>query len=369
MPESAGGISYVLPLRWTESGPLSELAAYLHEISDVADEIVVVDGSPPERFAAHALALAPLSRHIPPDPALGFQMGKVDGVITGVLAARHERVVIADDDVRYSADSLARVAALLDEADLVRPQNHFDPLPWHARLDTARTLLNRVHSGDPEFGSGDFPGTLAVRRSTFEAIGGYDGDVMFENLELMRTVSAAGGRVVTPLDLYVRRLPPSTRHFGSQRVRQAYDDFGVPLRMAAFLSVIPVLIGSLFSRRRWVPAAGAAALAITAEAGRRRAGGTRFFPLSSSLLAPLWVLERSLSAWLAVLSRFRHGGIRYAGSVIRRSVNSPRELRRRAVAVSVPARLGAEPGDLVGAVAERMDPRAPAAAERDRAPT
>src|SRR4029079_2928969 len=112
------------------------------------------------------------------------------------------------------------------------PQNYFDPLPWHARVDAARSLLNRVHSGDRELGSGDFPGTLGVRREAFVACGGYDGDVIFENLELMRTIEAAGGRVATPLDLYVRRLPPTTAHFISQRVRQAYDDFALPVRMA-----------------------------------------------------------------------------------------------------------------------------------------
>ena len=65
--------------------------------------------------------------------------------------------MIADDDVRYEPAALRRAAELLDEHDLVRPQNFFEPLPWHARWDTARTLLNRG------FGR-DYPGTLAVRR-------------------------------------------------------------------------------------------------------------------------------------------------------------------------------------------------------------
>jgi hypothetical protein len=99
----------------------------------------------------------------------------------------------------------------LGEADLVRPQNYFAELPWHARWDTARSLLNRVFSGDLEFPIGDFPGTLAVRRRALLATGGYDGDALFENLELMRTVRAAGGRVVTPLDLYVAPRPPRSR--------------------------------------------------------------------------------------------------------------------------------------------------------------
>src|SRR5205085_6247973 len=130
----------------------------------------------------------------------------VAGVHTGVAAARHERVVLADDDVRYGPEQLARVAALLEAHDLVQPQNVFDPLPWHARWDTARTLLNRALGAD-------FPGTLGVRRSRFIAMGGYSGDVIFENLELIRTVEASGGTTLSALDLYVRRLPPTSARF------------------------------------------------------------------------------------------------------------------------------------------------------------
>jgi hypothetical protein len=150
--------------------------------------------------------------------------------------------VIADDDVRYDADALRRLLDRLRESDLVRPQNYFDPLPWHARWDTARTLLNR------SFGA-DFPGTLGVRRSRFLAMGGYDGDVLFENLELIRTVRADGGQVDSPLDLYVRRPPPSSAHFRGQRVRQAYDDLALPTRMALELALIPAVALGL-SRRR-----------------------------------------------------------------------------------------------------------------------
>jgi hypothetical protein len=79
-------------------------------------------------------------------------MGKVAGVTTGVRRAGFEAVVIADDDVRYEHATLQRLVEYLDDHDLVRPQNFFDPLPWHARWDTARTLLNRA------FGA-DYPGT------------------------------------------------------------------------------------------------------------------------------------------------------------------------------------------------------------------
>lgn len=310
MGETRLSAAYVLPLRWRTEGEVDELAAYLRWVSAQLEETIVIDGSPEPLFAAHAAAFGPGVRHLRPAPELGFAMGKVNGVITGLRECGSERVVIADDDVRYERAALERTVALLADADLVRPQNYFDELPWHARWDTARSLLNRVFSGDPALPVGDFPGTLAVRRSSFHSSGAYDGDALFENLELMRTILAGGGSVRTPLDLYVARRPPSGAHFLSQRVRQAYDDFAIPLRMAAWLSLAPAAAGLLASGRgRWL-AAGAGASVALAELGRRRAGGRGHFPLSGSLLAPAWLAERAVCSWLAVGARLR-GGVRY----------------------------------------------------------
>jgi hypothetical protein len=239
-----------------------------------------------------------------------------------VRFASHERIVIADDDVRYDPATLSAIVAALDHADVVRPQNYFEPLPWHARLDTARTLLNRVSGGD-------WPGTLAVKRSWLQRAGGYDGNVMFENLELVRTVVASGGRERALLDVYVRRLPPSAHHFATQRVRQAYDEFARPVRMVVWLSIVPALW--MIARRRGAAAVAAAAgiSIILAEAGRRRGNGTDVFPASAAALAPVWIVERGVSAWLAVAARVFLGGVPYRGQVVRRAASPMRELRRR----------------------------------------
>jgi len=355
--EAGSSVSYVLPLRWGEPGPIGELSAYLRSIAGAVDEVLVVDGSPAPVFAEHAAALRGVARHLAPHPDLDFQMGKVNGVLTGVRECSGELVVLADDDVRYEPSTLRRTVELLDGADLVRPQNHFDEMPWHARWDTARSLLNRVFTGDPTFPVGDFPGTLAVRRSALLATGGYDGDALFENLELMRTVHAAGGRVETPLDLYVPRRPPSAAHFLSQRVRQAYDDFAIPARIGAFLALGPLAARSLRRGRIRRLLAGALASVLVAEIGRRRAGGATRFPVSGSLLAPAWVAERSLCSWLALAAKLR-GGVPYGGRRLRHSATPLRRLRRRHSGVLGGSRepaVRAEPDRLVSAVAKRAD--------------
>ncbi|MDX6633004.1 MAG: hypothetical protein QOG26_1009 [Solirubrobacterales bacterium] len=323
---SALDLSYVLPLRWHQDQGIDELAAYLRRLGLWVEDIVVVDGSPPPLFAHHADRLAGLCRHIRPDPALRFLMGKVNGVTTGVREARLDKVVVADDDVRYDHAGLARISAELEVGEIVRPQNYFRPLTWHARWDTARSLLNRVFSGDLSCPAADFPGTLGIRRGLFLELGGYDGDVIFENLELIRTVRAAGGRERAPLDLYVARRPPSTRHFLSQRVRQAYDDFALPLRMGFFLALVPLLTLAV-ALWGWPALAVLAIAAIAvAEVGRRRAGGARVFPTSGAVLAPAWLAERAVTSWLAVGQRLVRGGVRYGDVVIPTAAHSQREI-------------------------------------------
>ena len=358
-----GGVTYVLPLRWdvTVDAELDELTTYLRWLCTRA-EVVVVDGSPAPEFNRHRRAWDGLVRHVQPDP-VSTANGKVAGVHTGLRLARTEAVVIADDDVRYEDTSLRAVVRLLDEADLVGPQNVFDPMPWHAAWDTGRSLLNRAVAAD-------YPGTFAVRRSTFTAMGGYDGDVLFENLELMRTVRAAGGRVLRPLDVYVRRRPPTVARFRGQRVRQAYDDFAQPWRLVGFLSVLPSTGVAVRRHGPLALAVGAAAVVAVAEAGRRRGGGSAVFPRRTSWFAPAWVAERAVCSWLAVAQRVSAGGVRYSGRTLAVAARSRRQIRHdlQARGLAGGATRGpraAEARDAVRPVAERLAGRPAAPAESD----
>lgn len=310
-------IEYILPLRWETDDGLADLTAYLTALSEWAD-VTIVDGSDPDRFAAHASAWTGLARHIPVDDRAGMN-GKVRGVLTGLAVARHEHIVIADDDVRYDRGALTAVVSDLAIASLVKPQNHFAPLPWHARWDTGRTLLNRAVASD-------YPGTYAVRRSTLRLAGGYDPDVLFENLEMERTIRAVGGIVSDRPDIHIVRRPPSARHFVSQRARQAYDSFAQPRRLLAEAAILPILV----SARRYPAVIALLMLGIVAlaERGRRRAGGRAVFPTTSALWSPLWVCERGVTSWIAIGARLR-GGVRYNGCRLPVAAHSLRQISRR----------------------------------------
>lgn len=303
---------YVLPLKWRDTAGDAELTSYLAALAQWLD-VTVVDGSPPAIFTEHHRQWGDLVRHLAPEgPAL--PNGKVHGVLTGIDHSRHERIVIADDDVRYTRDSLAQALRLLDGADLVRVQNYFSPLPWHARWDSARTLLNRALGAD-------YPGTLVVRRSLVAE--GYRGDVLFENLEMIRTVLARGGTEHRANNLLVARLPPTAAHFRGQRVRQAYDSQAQPLRLAAELSLLPLMLWLL--RRPKTLLAAAAASALLAYWGRR--GAERVFPASTVFFAPLWIGERAVTSWLALGWRLA-GGVPYAGGRLKHAASSMRGLRK-----------------------------------------
>ena len=338
VPESRPGrivAEMVIPLRWvadaTHSARIEEMALYLRCLSQTVTSTTVVDGSDDSAVEAHRRSWAPYARIVRPDPGVTRPVrssgdsashrdapnGKVIGAVTGIRVARHEHVVLADDDVRHTPDTISRLVASLAAADLVRPVNVYDGWPWQARWDGARTLLNHAVATD-------WPGTFALRRSTVLRHGGWCADALFENLEMWRTVSAAGGRVLGTPDIRVARRPPSVSQFWSQRVRQAYDDFAQPVRLVIELALLPAGLVALRSRPLALVAVAAASV-VLAESGRRRLG-REWVPPSVPLWAPVWLLERAVCVWLAVGSRLR-GGVSYHGRRLSCAAHSSRHLR------------------------------------------
>jgi hypothetical protein len=301
--------SFIVPIRRVRFDPLEveRLADYFKLLRLAGCEVLIVDGSPKPIFEEHRKSWQGFSRHLAPDPKYTYLNGKVNGVHTGVDLASCERIILADDDIRYRAADVKRMCELLDTFEMVRPQNFIFPLPPWARLETARILINRG-----VLRAGDYPGTCGFRRSTLRRVGPYDGDVLFDNEEIVRHFAVNGVDINYALDFFILKLPPKFTKWLEQRPRQAYEDFVMRAKTAAFLSVVPVTLalGFLFNLRAAIFLLALLSLLSVSLStrGLLRNAAYRFFPVSSALFAPLWIFERSLSVYWALYWWARYGG-------------------------------------------------------------
>lgn len=311
--------TYLLPIRRAEFSATEarELADYFRTLSASGCEVLVVDGSPTEVFAQNDAAWDALCRHEVVDRRFGYRNDKVNGIHTGIELARCERIVLADDDIRYDTSSLGRIVNMLDCCEVVRPQNFLAPLPWWAEMEAARMLVNRA-----TLRTGDYPGTCAFRRATLLAAGAYDGDVLFDNEEIIRHFAQSGAKIVYALDLFVCKRPPVLRKWLEQRPRQAYEDFGLRGKTAFFFALPPLSLGAAWRFGGKGIAASCVAIALLSSAvalrGWRRGRARKYFPLRVILFAPLWVCERSLSTYWALYWFLVHGGYPFGGELLLR---------------------------------------------------
>src|SRR5687768_1125302 len=137
-------------------------------------------------------------------------------------------------------------------------------------------------------------------------VGHYDGDVLFDNEEIVRHFLLKGASVCHANDFFILKRPPTLRKWREQRPRQAYEDFVMRAKTLAFMAVLPAAaialwlggVGALLSYAGAV----AGVSMVLAERGRRGAA-MRFFPAGVTLHAPLWVLERAVSVYWALYWR------------------------------------------------------------------
>jgi hypothetical protein len=302
---------------------------YFRLIADAGCGVLVIDGSPSDVFAAHRKMWGGVCMHAPVDPQHKYLNGKVNGIHTGVAIAAHERIILADDDIRYTPADLRRMIELLADYEMVRPQNYLRPLPVWARTEAARMLINRAWIAE-----GDYPGTLGVRRASMLRVGHYDGDVLFDNEEIVRHFRAHGANISYARDFFILKRPPTFRKWLEQRPRQAYEDFVMRAKTAFFALLPPALaLIRLTAGRRWslafvvVVALGAVTLAARGLGD----GAGRFFPAWLPLYAPLWVIERAASTYWAFYWRVAHGGYPFGNKLIAKGTGRAWRDRRRAV--------------------------------------
>lgn len=314
--------TYLLPIRRAafQRGEAEELGAYFQRLNETGCEVLVIDGSPPEVFAHHHELWSSHARHHEVDRRFGYLNDKVNGIHTGVELASNEKIILADDDIRYTAGDVEKMLALLDDHELVRPQNFLSPLPWWwARMESARMLINRAI-----LRIGDYPGTCAFRRSTMLRVGHYDGDVLFDNEELIRHFARAGAKIEYAIDFFIQKRPPTLRKWLEQRPRQAYEDFGLRAKTAFFFALPLLLVlsavlggtaGFFFALLLLVVCSTALACA-----GAARGEASQFIPSWACLYAPLWMLERALSTWWALYWHLRYGGYPFGDKLLTKGI-------------------------------------------------
>lgn len=308
--------TYLLTIRRVrfDAEEAENFRTYFQSLHAAGCEVLVVDGSPPDVFAEHAKAWRGACRHEPVDPQYKFLNGKVNGIHTGVALAEHNRIILADDDIRYTPKNVRRMADLLEDYDLARPQNYFQPLPVWARTEAARMLINRAWIAE-----GDYSGTLGVTRNAMLRFGHYDGDVLFDNEEIVRHFRSKRAHIKYARDFFVLKLPPTFEKWIEQRPRQAYEDFVIRAKTLFFLALPAVLILT------WLKSGWRLSLAyillisvgaiVTAARGLSD-GAAHFVPVSTVLYAPLWIAERSVSTYWALYWYFTRGGYPFGDKVL-----------------------------------------------------
>jgi len=281
--------------------------------------VIVIDGSYPAVFTRHAVIWGSICRHHPVNRRFTYLNDKVNAVHTGVAITANEKIILADDDVRYRAEEIALICERLEKFDVVRPQNFIVPAPWWSRIETARMLINRA-----TLRMGDYPGTCACRRSAALRAGEYDGDVLFDNEEMIRHFARQGLSIDHQIDLFIRKNPPRFRKWLEQRPRQAYEDFGLRGKTIFFASILPLAVFLAFAGQNPPLIFFAAVLSLgsilIAAAGRARGQAAQVFPRSACWFAPVWILERVASTYAAFYWYLVRGGYPFGEQILSRGI-------------------------------------------------
>lgn len=284
--------SYVVLI---ESGTaLRELARYLSDLGVAGCEVIILDPSPRMQFEQNARTLRWVGKH------LRAQGGATDLVRAASAVASCEKIVIATDDVRYTGEAIVRICALLDLHEVVEPQDYLDPLPWWGGIDAGRILVHRGIEPRPDHGA-----TFGFRRSAVRSLRMLPAS---DNAaDQVRRLAAYGAEVHPANDVFVRRQPRGFADWLAHRPRLAAEDFELPFRTAFFFALLPVLalLAVLGGATLAGSYAGVIAVASVGLALRGRIGASAFFPLRACLFAPLWLFERSVAVYWALLRKVR----------------------------------------------------------------
>lgn len=277
---------------------VQELAQYLSLVSVADFDVVIIDDSPSRLIERNRNVLRWVGRYVQARPQHRGVSGRLDPVRAAVDVAECEKVIVADHRVRYGEGSLDDLCALLDMHEVVEPQHYLDPMPWWGGVDAGRILVHRAIDPLPDRGA-----TFGFRRSAVRGLRSIDGTL--PATDHVRRLASQGAEVFSALELFVRRIPAAFDDWWRERPAEADADFALPAKTIFFFSLLPLLAVVLLlgGARMASGYAGAITFGSVALALRGRAGAANFFPLRACLLAPLWVIERSVSVYWALWRR------------------------------------------------------------------
>lgn len=278
------------------------LADYLSTLGVLRCEVVVVDDT--GSFERNHRILRWVACHVAALPRHRGLNGAVDPIRAAFDLASCEKVVAASPRVRYAPEVLDQICSLLDLHEVVEPQDYYDPLPWWVGIDAGRMLVHRGIDSIPDHGA-----TFGFRRSAIRGIRSLE-VLDFACDDCVRRLQEQGAEIASPAGLFVRSEPPQMRSWIRERPRHADDDFSFPVKTAFFFALLPLLalLASFGGVRLAGSYAGLVAGAAVLLAVRGRFGAARVFPIRVCFFAPLWVLERSVSVYWALLRKVSGGG-------------------------------------------------------------
>lgn len=198
---SSPSLSVVLPMFNAPEFLERSLAAL--RASSVPFELIVVDDCSTDERAT-LIAQQSGARYL----RLAKNGGPAVARNAGAKLAAGDVIVFIDSDVVVERETLAQIAQVFrDEPGVAACFGSYDDEPAHAStVSTYRNLLHHyVHQRGPREASTFWAGCGGVRRSVFEAVGGFDESYTrpsIEDIELGMRIKAAGHSI---------RLAPSIR--------------------------------------------------------------------------------------------------------------------------------------------------------------
>jgi hypothetical protein len=278
---------------------VAALASYLSTLGGANCEVLILDDSPAAQFDSNGRVLRWVGRHLPVDARYRMADGSVDLLRAAVEMASAEKIIVASAETRCSVEDVISILSLLDQFEVIEPDDYVAATNWNGGIEAGRILL---HRGLEQ--SGQVRSTMAIRRSAYRPLLEFEERSGDANL---RRLFVHGADAYGAHDVFVRREPPQASRWLKRRVREAAADFALPLKTALFLGVLPVLvmialIGGATTAGGY---AGIISFASMLLALKGRAGAASVFPLRACFFAPLWVAERSVMVYCALFDRMR----------------------------------------------------------------